>query len=143
MNGATLRGGCHCGHLAFDARLTRDTSAYTPRACDCSFCRKHGAAWLSDPQGSLYVRTRGDVTRYRQGSAQAEFIACPHCAVLVLVTCDIDGRLRAAINARAMEHDVSFAAEQTASPQQLQADAKRQRWEQVWFADVRFAQARD
>jgi hypothetical protein len=143
MNGATLRGGCHCGHLSFEARLARAASDYAPRACDCSFCRKHGAAWLSDPQGALHVRTRGEVTRYRQGSAQAEFIACPHCAVLVLVACDIGGRAHAALNVRAVAQDVAFAAEQTASPQQLQADAKRQRWEQVWFADVRFEPSAD
>lgn len=147
MSGVTVRGGCHCGYLTFQAHLTRATSDYAPRACDCSFCRKHGAAWLSDPQGAVLVRTRGEAVRYRQGSEQAEFIACPHCAVLVLVACEIDGRLRAAINARAVEHDAEhdepFATEQTASPQRLQADAKRERWEQVWFADVRIANAGD
>lgn len=141
MSGATLRGGCHCGYLSFEAHLARATSDYAPRACDCSFCRRHGAAWLSDPQGVLLVRTRGEVVRYRQGSGQAEFIACPQCGVLVLVACEIDGRLRAAINTRAAEHDEPFAAEQTASPQRLQADAKRERWEQVWFADVQIVNA--
>lgn len=133
-----LHGGCHCGRLVWVAALAQPPAAYTPRACDCSFCTKHGAAWLSDPQGALRLRLRGEPLRYRQGSAQADFIACPHCAVLVMVTCRIDDRLHAAINVRSVADTVDFAPEQGASPQRLAADDKRERWSKLWFADVHF-----
>jgi len=140
---APMHGGCHCGRIAFDMTLSKPASDFMPRACDCSFCRKHGAAWLSDAGGSLRVRLRGEPMVYRQGSAQAEFIACAHCAVLALVRYEHEGRVHAAVNVRALEDWASFAASQPASPQQLSSTDKRERWMQLWFADVRVAIADD
>jgi len=140
---APLHGGCHCGRVAFEITLSGPASDYTPRACDCSFCRKHGAAWLSDAGGVLRVRLRGEPLVYRQGSAQAEFIACPHCAVLVFVRHEHEGRVHAAVNVRALDGSVAFAAERPASPQTLSPDEKRGRWTQLWFADVRIVDADD
>ncbi|MDI9238172.1 aldehyde-activating protein [Lysobacter sp. LF1] len=138
MNTTPLRGGCHCGRLGWEARLSQSAATLSPRACDCSFCTKHGAVWFSDAHGSVHLRLRGEPLRYRQGSAQAEFIACSHCAVLVMVTCLIDERTHAALNARTVDGPVPFAPEQPASPQRLDADDKRERWSQLWFPDVRF-----
>jgi len=140
---APLHGGCHCGRIAFEMTLSKPALQVTPRACDCSFCRKHGAAWLSDAAGSLRVRLRGEPLVYRQGSAQAEFIACAHCAVLVMVRYEHDKRVHAAMNVRALEDAGSFAAEQPASPQTLSSGDKRERWMQLWFADVRITDADD
>lgn len=136
MSPHALQGGCHCGAIALDIELSRPPADYAPRACDCSFCRKHGAAWLSDAAGTLRLRLRGDVLRYRQGSGQAEFVACAHCAVLLLASSDIDGRTCAAINVRAIDGEPGFAPEQAASPQRLSAEDKRERWRQLWFHDV-------
>ena len=74
-----LEGGCHCGAitLAFStARVPADTA---PRACDCSFCRAHGAAWVSDAAAQLVLHAhRPDrVRRYRQGSLAAQFLLEP------------------------------------------------------------------
>lgn len=137
-----LGGGCHCGAIAVEATLSQPPSHYAPRACDCGFCRRHGASWLSDAHGRLRLRARdaASVHRYRQGSGQAEFVACVHCNVLLAVTCEADGRHYAAVNARALDPDrvAGFAPEQVASPQRLPADDKLARWRQLWFADVRF-----
>jgi hypothetical protein len=140
---APLNGGCHCGRIALEMTLSKPTPTYAPRACDCSFCRKHGAAWLSDAHGTLRVRQRGEATVYRQGSAQADFIACPHCAVLVMVMFEHEGSVYAAVNARALDDAVEFAAEQPASPQRLAPEDKRERWTQLWFRDVRVSMADD
>ncbi|MDR0184531.1 GFA family protein [Lysobacter arvi] len=140
---ASLHGGCHCGRIALDVVLSKPASEYTPRACDCSFCRKHGAAWLSDAGGSLRVRLRGEPVVYRQGSAQADFIACAHCAVLVLVRHEHEGRVHAAVNVRALAGAAPFADEQPASPQKLAPQEKRERWTTLWFADVRIVDADD
>jgi len=140
---APLHGGCHCGRIALEMTLSKPASQLTPRACDCSFCRKHGAAWLSDAAGSLRVRFRGEPLVYRQGSAQAEFIACAHCAVLVMVRYEHDKRVHAAVNVRALEDAGSFPADQPASPQTLSSGDKRERWMQLWFADVRVVMADD
>ena len=49
--------------------MTRPPEAYNPRACDCDFCSKHGAAYVSDPKGALRIRLKeeGQTSRYRQG----------------------------------------------------------------------------
>jgi hypothetical protein len=144
MSAVVLRGGCRCGALAVEATLTSPASAYTPRACDCSFCRERDAAWLSDPDGVLRLvqRDGSDALHCRQGSGQADFIACAHCGTLVMVACEIDGNLYAAINAQVLQ-GAAFAPEQPASPQQLSADAKRERWRRLWFAEVRIESRED
>jgi len=133
-----LSGGCHCGNLRLLLQLTREPAEYSPRACDCDFCRKHGAAWLSDAQGSLRITVRepAGLGKYTQGSRTAELLLCQHCGVLVAACLNADGRLYGAVNARAVEGDAPFAATQVVSPQQLSVDDKARRWRQLWFSDV-------
>lgn len=54
--------------------LPHASCAYHPRACDCDFCRKHGAAYISDPQGAVRIQVKDaqQLGRYRQGSGIAE-----------------------------------------------------------------------
>ena len=77
-----LEGGCHCGNLQLSLQGDIVPAATAPRACDCSFCTAHGAAWISDAQGELVVRVRDAdaLARYRQGSGSAEFLLCRHRA---------------------------------------------------------------
>ena len=131
-------GGCHCDNIRVDIGLTAAPGNYRPRACDCDFCRKHGAAWLSDAKGSLRIhindpRERGS---YRQGSEQAELLLCRKCGVLVGVMHQIEQRMYAAINVRVVHDAVQFGAEQTVSPQKLSPNEKVNRWRSLWFADV-------
>ena len=132
-----LRDSCRCAALAIEATLTRPASAYAPRACDCNFCRERGAAWLSDPNGVLRLVQRdvAGALHSRQGSGQADFIACAHCGTLMMVACEMDGHLYAAVNAHVFR-GAEFAPEQPASPQHLSPEAKRERWRQLWFAEV-------
>ena len=134
----TLEGGCHCGAitLAFSTALTPETTS--PRACDCSFCRAHGAAWISDPAGQLVIRAQVDrLRRYRQGSLAAQFLLCGECGVLVGVLHEDGERGYAAINAACLEARDAFAASVPASPRTLSADEKTTRWRQLWVGDVR------
>ena len=130
-----VTGGCHCGNLRVSLQLSRAAIAYSPRACDCEFCRKHGAAWVSDPEGALRIQITDDreLARYRQGSGSAEFVICRVCGVVVAVTYLAR---HAAVNARAL--DAAFAADQVVSPKTLAPEDKTRRWQAVWFADVTF-----
>jgi len=127
-------GGCHCGGL----RWTLDTGIaladFAPRACDCDFCTRHRSAWVSDPNGALRLRDAGGhVRRYRQGSAQADFLFCGSCGVLVAVTCTgADGVLRGAINRNGFDERQLLGPEVVASPQRLSPDVKLARWSQLW-----------
>jgi hypothetical protein len=47
------------------------------------------------------------------------------------------GSLYGAVNARLFEGGKPFGAEQPVSPKTLSAGEKAQRWQDVWFPDVR------
>ncbi|HWZ63212.1 MAG TPA: hypothetical protein VNX02_09340 [Steroidobacteraceae bacterium] len=134
----TLHGGCHCGNIRVELRLTRAPGTYPPRACDCSFCLKHGAAYISDPLGSLRLTLRDEreATRYAQGSGQAQLLLCSTCGVLVSPLFEDGGRLYAAVNVNALENAAAFGAPQPVSPQTLSAGDKAKRWKELWFSDV-------
>ena len=131
---AVHEGGCHCGRVRWSMAVTWSIADVAPRACDCDFCTRHGAAWVSDPQGTLQVRTRGAaLMRYRQGSGQAQFLLCAQCGVLVAVIArDEAGHLIGAANRNAFDAREAFAPAVTASPQQLAPGAKLSRWTQLW-----------
>lgn len=134
---ATLHGSCHCADLTAELSTRIAPSGFHPRACDCSFCRKHGASWISDPAGRLRITARGSTLQsYRQGSDQARFLVCGRCGVLVAVVVEHDGRMSGALNAGCLDAPPAFGATVAASPQLLDADAKRARWRELWVADV-------
>ncbi|HZV37776.1 MAG TPA: aldehyde-activating protein [Pseudoxanthomonas sp.] len=135
-----LVGACACGEAAAEVGLSREPAVYSPRACDCDFCRERGAAWLSDPAGFLRLRTNaGQGFRIeRQGSELAEFLSCAACGTLMAVRWqdDGDGRVYAVVNARTLSRHGELAGEQDASPKLLEAAEKTARWKALWFADV-------
>jgi hypothetical protein len=133
----TLHGSCHCGRLRIEFSTDQDPADFLPRACDCSFCRKHGAAYVSDPSGRLSVSARGDSLRkYRQGSNTADFLLCGQCGVLVAVAFAHGDRVHAAVNIRCLDGETGFRAPVPASPQALGADEKVSRWLELWIRDV-------
>ena len=77
-----MTGGCHCGALRLSF-VTRDADALRPRACQCTFCRKHGACTVSDPEGRARVILRAPeaLARYRFGRRSADFFLCARCGV--------------------------------------------------------------
>lgn len=126
-------GGCHCGALRWTLASRQPLTAFQPRACDCDFCTRHRAAWVSDPAGTLHIAGAGEARRYRQGSAQAEFLFCGACGVLVSVVCaDENGALRGAVNRNSFDGRDQLGSEVVASPQQLAPETKLARWSQLW-----------
>jgi len=135
----SLKGGCHCGNISIALELSRAPSAYNPRACDCDFCRKHGAAYISDPHGSIriHINSAGKSQIYRQGSGTAEFLLCAACGVVVSVLYRDTNRVYAAANANTVATAAErFGSEQSASPQMLAASDKVKRWQTVWFPNA-------
>ena len=126
-------GGCHCGNVRFRLETRIPLSAFVPRACDCGFCTRHRAAWISDAAGRLAIAGGDAIRRYRQGSGQADFLFCRDCGVLVAVVCEgEDGIRRGAVNRNSFDERQGFGAEVAASPQQLAPGAKLARWTQLW-----------
>ena len=138
-----VSGGCYCGNIGLTVTLPQELSTYHPRACDCDFCRKHGAAYVSDPQGELRIQIRDEpqVSRFRQGSSTAEMLICRTCGVLVGALYRETDRLFGTLNAQALDCRAAFAAAQSASPKMLPAAQKAVRWRELWFQDVRVTSA--
>ena len=136
-----LRGGCHCGNIAVSVELTSAPPSCQPRACDCRFCRKHGAVWLSDPLGSLaiHIADAGDVSRYRQGAEIAEMLLCRRCGVLVAALWQGQAPY-GVVNVSVLDAREAFPPAQPVSPRQLSPEAKARRWQSIWFPRVRLTE---
>src|SRR5215207_4374479 len=133
-----VTGGCHCGNLRVNLELTAAPGTYHPRACDCDFCRKHGAAYVSDPNGALRIQITDARERstYRQGSGQAEFLLCKRCGVLVGAFLRSEQQIYATVNVKALEGGAAFGSAKPVSPQKLSGDEKVKRWQEIWFSRV-------
>ena len=82
-SGSSYEGRCHCGAVRFTYTTAKSPAAWPVRACQCSFCRAHGARTTADPQGSVSfsVADPAKLRRYRFGTAQADFFVCAECGV--------------------------------------------------------------
>jgi hypothetical protein len=131
-------GGCYCGNISFEIETSKSITEYQPRACDCDFCTKHGAAYLSDKSGHFKVRVRSesDLGRYKQGSGIADFLVCKNCGVLIGVCYTEDGKMFGTINARALSHKSTLQKSVPASPKQLLEIERIARWKEIWFSNV-------
>jgi hypothetical protein len=107
----TLRGGCHCGNLAIVLETERDPGMLPLRACQCSFCRRHGAVTTADPAGLLRVTAAdpSQVVRYRFALGITEFHVCRACGVYVAATMAEHGRTLAVVNVQAFDDPAPFA----------------------------------
>ena len=76
-----IRGSCHCGNLGFEIETAIPKNDIVARACDCRFCRIHGARNWSDPLGRalLSVREPAQLHRYRFALKTADFYVCRVC----------------------------------------------------------------
>jgi hypothetical protein len=133
-----IRGSCYCGNVRVSASFSQYLSTYEPRACDCNFCRKHAAAYASDPLGSLRIQIVNDieVNRFRQGSNSADMLLCRTCGVLVGALYRESNCLFGTLNVKALDSHFSFGLEQPVSPKLLSAEQKVKRWRGLWFPDV-------
>ena len=112
----SLTGSCHCGRVSVKLRTSSKTLP-AARACGCSFCTKHGAAWTSDPQGELVLSHRApdDIRRYRFGLGITDFIICAHCGVPCVAVGMVDDRMLGVVNINTMDRLRDFAPASPAS----------------------------
>lgn len=139
MSSYKSTGGCHCGNVKFEMELPGEPGSYKPRACDCDFCIKHGAAYVSDQNGKLVIiiKNETNISKYKQGSGISTFLICKKCGVLVGVYYQNQEQLYATVNSKAVNRNTAFSQETVVSPKHLSDNEKVQRWQDIWFSDVR------
>jgi len=75
-----MKATCHCG--AVELRVTLSDGLNTARRCDCSFCRRRGAAAVSAPlDGVEIVRGADNLTLYQWGTKTAKHYFCKTCGI--------------------------------------------------------------
>jgi hypothetical protein len=92
---------CHCGALLVSYRTALPPSAWSMRACQCSFCRRHGALTTSDPAGLIAFKCPDPLLlqRYRFGGHGADFLICRACGVYVGAQISSEGERFGILNA--------------------------------------------
>jgi hypothetical protein len=97
----------------------------------------HGAAYVSDPNGSLSIHVIEPqlISRYRQGGGGADMLLCGRCGVLIGALYKEAGHCLGVVNVRVLE-TTALGSPETASPKMLTASAKVERWQRLWFRDV-------
>jgi hypothetical protein len=100
-----IHGSCHCGNIRFTFDWPDAGRTIPVRACGCSFCRKHGGVWTSNPRGRfrLQVADMARVSSYRFGTESADFHVCASCGAVPIVTCVLDGARYAVVNANTFD----------------------------------------
>ncbi len=137
-----IRGSCHCGNIAFRLDWSPDPAEIPARACDCTFCVKHGGVWTSYPGGALEVAIRepAKVSKYAFGTKTADFHVCTACGAVPVATSQIEGRLYAVVSVNAFDDvDRAKVRIQPASFGREDVGARLDRRKGRWIASVRFS----
>ncbi len=91
-----LHGQCHCG--AVRVEIEGVEAAELPlRACQCGFCRRHGALSTSHPDATITF-AGGKLTHYRFGHRKTDYLICEACGCYVGAAVEIDGARYAILN---------------------------------------------
>jgi hypothetical protein len=78
-----LEGTCHCTNVAIVLETEQDPRSLPLRACDCSFCRRHGARTTADPAGRarIGIQDRSLLSLYQFGLRTAQMVVCARCGM--------------------------------------------------------------
>ena len=99
------RGRCHCGAVGFEYHTELPPTEWPVRECQCSYCRKQGACYTSDPAGSIrFVHTDASaLSRYRFGHETADFVFCSRCGGYLGALTEEGGQALMVVNLRALD----------------------------------------
>jgi hypothetical protein len=137
-----IQGKCHCGNIAFSLTWEPDPVEIPARACDCSFCTKHGGVWTSNPKGTLKVVVKDPslVSQYAFGTRTADFHICKQCGIVPVVTSRIDDHLYAVVSVNAFEGvKQSLLRRAPSNFDDEGTDSRLARRKRNWIADVKFS----
>ena|SRR5438132_7270242 len=105
---------CHCGALRLAFMTDVAPSQWRVRACQCAFCRAHGARTTSDSAGSVRftILDSAALVEYRFGLRTAEFLLCARCGVYIAAMVTTPRGRFATINVNALRDVADIAGAQ-------------------------------
>ncbi len=104
-------GSCHCGNIELRFETVTAPESLAVRACNCSFCSRHGACTTSDPEGRvrIVVHDPAALIRYRFALETADYLVCGRCGIYVAAVARTGGRWHATINVNALDDAERFS----------------------------------
>jgi hypothetical protein len=131
----SYRGSCHCEAIGYAYHTEQDPSTWNVRACQCTFCRAHGARTTSDPDASIEFTARNiaRLTRYRFGQGTTDFLICSECGVYIGAQLETPRGSFGIINVNALQPIPSgltqaVAMEYGSETKELRIGRREQRW---------------
>ena len=120
-------GGCHSRNLRYTLETAMALDALPLRACQCSFCLRHGALSTSDPLGQVSFQFRDSqrLIRYRFAQRTADFLICGVCGIYVGAQLTDGQSSWAIINANTL--DEASKLKQAVTPMDYDAENESQR----------------
>jgi hypothetical protein len=96
-------GSCHCGAIQATLYATRPAAELEVRACQCSFCSRHGAKTVSDPAGRCRFEIDGAaLSWYRFETRTGMSLICNRCGTYAGVIIEDGDKVWSVLNARAL-----------------------------------------
>ena len=134
MSALKLTGNCHCGALAVEFDTALPPEQIQVRACQCGFCRAHGALSVTDPSGLLTFRANDSsrLIRYRFGLNLADFLLCSRCGTYIGAFMEEDERNLGVLNICVLEQRDRFGTptlmRYDGETPQARLKRRRERW---------------
>ena len=132
--GPRFEGSCHCGAIGFTLRTAQPPELWTVRACQCGFCRSHGARTFADPAASLAfaIADSSRLNRYRFGLKTADFLVCGACGVYVASVLTSPRGQFATVNVNTLAQTLALPAAQPVSYEGESIEERQARRERRW-----------
>jgi hypothetical protein len=129
-----FEGSCHCGAVAFTFRTSQLPERWSVRACQCSFCRAHGARTTTDANASVtfQVADPSKLSRYRFGTRSTDFLLCSDCGVYVAAVLTSSSGQFATLNINTIRTPLNAPQAQVVSYDGESVQQRRTRREQRW-----------
>lgn len=137
------KGGCHCGNLWIEFETSLNPAEIELRACQCTFCRKHGSLAVTDPAGRLAIAAAHGKSfeRYAFGLRTAEYLICKTCGVYVAAVTIGESEPRGIAIVNCLDDRRRFtraplAVDYAAESRDQRVERRRRRWTPVTIAPL-------
>jgi hypothetical protein len=98
-----FQGTCHCRAIRGTLLASKPAAELQVRACQCSFCMRHGAMTVSDPVGSAtFEIDRSALAPYQFGTRTGTSLICGRCGMYAGVIVEDGGKTWSALNVRGL-----------------------------------------
>jgi hypothetical protein len=122
----TYVGNCHCGAIRAMLRASKPAAELQVRACQCSFCTRHGAMTVSDPAGqAVFEIEPAALIEYQFETRTGTSLICGRCGTYGGVILEGDGKVWSVLNVRGLA--VPEFSGRTAEPVVYEGETPEQR----------------